>query len=183
MNLREEQVSSELMFKGRIISLKNDKIKLPDGREAEREYVCHPGGVCVVPITDEKEIMLVRQFRYPYGEEVLEIPAGKRDSKGEDSLACGKRELYEELGVRAENFRFLGEFYPTPGYVDEVIFMYAAWGLSFGEACPDEDEFLEREKIHIDRLVDMIMNGEIKDGKTQTALLKVKNLIDSGEIK
>lgn len=182
MNLKEETVKSELIFKGRIITLKNDDIKLPDGRDAQREYVCHPGGVTVVPITDEKEILLVRQFRYPYREEVLEIPAGKRDSADEEPLACGMRELYEELGVTAENFRFLGKFYPTPGYVDEVIYMYAAWGLTFGENNPDDDEFLEKEKIHIDRLIEMIMEGEIKDGKTQAAVLKVKNLIDNGEI-
>lgn len=182
MNLKEETVKSNLIFKGKIISLKNDDIKLPDGRPAQREYVCHPGGVTVLPITDKGEVLLVRQFRYPYGEEVLEIPAGKRDSADEEPLACGRRELYEELGVTAQYFRFLGEFYPTPGYVDEVIYMYVAWGLTFGENHPDDDEFLEKEKIHIDRLCEMIMQGEIKDGKTQAAALKVKNLIDKGEI-
>lgn len=183
MNLKEETVKSNLIFKGRIITLKNDEIKLPDGRPAMREYVCHPGGVAVVPITKEGEVLLVRQFRYPYGREVLEIPAGKRDSACEDPLEGGKRELYEELGVTAQNFRFLGEFYPTPGYVDEVIYLYAAWGLTFGEASPDDDEFLEREKFHIDRLCEMILSGEIVDGKTQAAVLKVKFLMDSGEIK
>lgn len=183
MNLKEERLSSTLIYDGRIIKLRNDKIKLPDGNTAYREYVRHPGGICVLPLTDKGEVMLVRQYRYPYGEEVLEIPAGKRDSADEDTLEGGKRELKEELGVEAENFLFLGRFYPTPGYTDEVIYMYVAWGLKYGKANPDEDEFLEGEKIPLDRLIELIMSGEIPDGKTQAAALKVKYLIDEGKIK
>ena len=182
MNLKEEKVSSTLHYDGRIIKVYNDEILLPDGKGAYREYIKHPGGVCVVPITDKKEILMVRQYRYPYGEEVVEIPAGKRDSFTEDPLEGGKRELKEELGVTAENFLFLGEFYPTPGYTDEVIYMYAAWGLDFGETNPDEDEFLEGEKYPLDTLCEMIMAGEIPDGKTQTAVLKVRYLIEKGVI-
>lgn len=182
MNLKEEKVSSELIYDGLIIKLYNDEILLPDGKGAFREFVRHPGGICIVPITKEREILLVRQYRYAYGQEVVEIPAGKRDSFSEDPLEGGKRELKEELGVTAEHFRFLGEFYPTPGYTDEVIYMYAAWGLDFGETDPDEDEFIEGEKYPLDTLVDMIMSGKIKDGKTQAAVLKVKYLIDKGEI-
>lgn len=182
MNLKEEKVSSTLHYDGRIIKVYNDEIILPDGNGAYREYIKHPGGICVVPITDKKEILMVRQYRYPYGEEVVEIPAGKRDSFTEDPLEGGKRELKEELGVTAENFLFLGKFYPTPGYTDEVIYMYAAWGLDFGETNPDEDEFLEGEKYPLDLLLEKIMAGEIPDGKTQTAVLKVKYLIDKGII-
>lgn len=182
MNLKEEKVSSKLIYDGRIIKLFNDDILLPDGKGAFREYVKHPGGICVVPITEMGEIMLVRQYRYPYGNEVVEIPAGKRDSFTEDPLEGGKRELREELGVTAKHFKFLGTFYPTPGYTDEILYMYAAWGLSYGDANPDEDEFVETEKYPLNTLVDMIMNGEIKDGKTQAAVLKVKYLIDKGEI-
>lgn len=182
MNLKEEKVSSTLHYDGRIIKVYNDEILLPDGKGACREYIKHPGGICVVPITDKKEILMVRQYRYPYGEEVVEIPAGKRDSFTEDPLEGGKRELKEELGVTARNFLFLGKFYPTPGYTDEVIYMYAAWGLDFGETSPDEDEFLEEEKYPLDTLCEMIMAGEIPDGKTQTAVLKVKYLIENGVI-
>ncbi len=182
MNLKEEKVSSTLHYDGRIIKVYNDEIILPDGNGAYREYIKHPGGICVVPITDKKEILMVRQYRYPYGEEVVEIPAGKRDSFTEDPLEGGKRELKEELGVTAENFLFLGKFYPTPGYTDEVIYMYAAWGLDFGETNPDEDEFLEGKKYPLDLLLEKIMAGEIPDGKTQTAVLKVKYLIDKGII-
>lgn len=180
MNLKEEQVCSDLLYDGKIIKLYYDEIRLPDGRSAFREYVKHPGGVCVVPVTENGEIMLVRQFRYPYGEETAEIPAGKRDSATEDPLEGGKRELKEELGISAEEFVFLGEFYPTPGYTDEVIYMYAARGLSFGETCPDEDEFVAAEKYPLDALCEMIMEGKIKDGKTQAAVLKVKYLMEKG---
>ncbi len=182
MNLREEKVKSELLYDGRIIKLYNDEILLPDGKGAFREFVRHPGGICIVPITKDKEVLLVRQYRYAYTQEVVEIPAGKRDSFTEDPLEGGKRELKEELGVTAEHYHFLGTFYPTPGYTDEVIYMYAAWGLSYGETDPDEDEFVEAEKYPLNTLVDMIMSGKIKDGKTQTAVLKVKYLIDKGEI-
>ncbi len=177
MELKEKQLKSEQIYKGAIINLFLDDISLPDGNTAKREYVRHPGGICVVPVTDEGEIMLVRQYRYPYGEEVIEIPAGKRDSADEDPLEGGKRELKEELGITAEKFISLGTFYPTPGYTDEVIYMYAAFGLTFGETDPDEDEFVLPEKIKLEKLVDMIMAGEIPDGKTQAAVLKVAHLL------
>ncbi len=180
MNLDEKKVKSNLLYDGRIIKLYNDQILLPNEKTAFREYVKHPGGVCVVPITEENEILLVRQYRYPYSKQVVEIPAGKRDSAFEDTLEGGKRELKEELGVEAKNFVFLGEFYPTPGYTDEVIYMYAATGLSFSESSPDEDEFVKAEKYPLDTLVQMIMSGQIKDGKTQAAVLKVKYLKDKG---
>ena len=177
MNLKEKQLKSEQIYKGAIINLFLDDIELPDGKPAKREYVRHPGGICVVPVTDEGEIMLVRQYRYPYGKEVLEIPAGKRDSFDEEPLEGGKRELKEERGITAEKFIDLGTFYPTPGYTDEVIYMYAAFGLTFGETDPDEDEFVLPEKIKLEKLVNMIMAGEIPDGKTQAAVLKVAHLL------
>lgn len=182
MNLKEEKFHSELLYDGRIIKLYNDEIRLPDGNPAFREYVKHPGGICVVPVSDKGEVFLVRQYRYPYGEETVEIPAGKRDSADEDPLEGGKRELKEELGIEAERFVFLGTFYPTPGYTDEVIYMYAAFGLTFGETDPDEDEFVTCEKYHIDTLTDMIIKGEIKDGKTQAAVLKLKYMLDKNLI-
>lgn len=183
MKLFEKTIKSETVYKGRIINLLNDQIELPNGKTAFREYVKHPGGICVVPIGSDNEIYLVRQYRYPYSEEILEIPAGKRDSANEDPLEGGKRELKEELGLSAENYLFLGEFYPTPGYTDEVIYMYAAWGLTEGENCPDEDEFVEKVKIPLELLAEKILNGEIKDGKTQAAVLKVKALIEQKKIK
>ncbi len=182
MNLEEKTISSEVLYKGQVFTLKKDKTVLPDGKNATRDIIMHNGGVCVVPITDDMQILTVRQFRCPYGEIIEEIPAGKRESKDEDPLICGKRELLEETGATAEHYYFLGELYPTPGYCDEIIYMFAAWGLTFGEMKPDEDEFLAVEKTPLDILIEKVLKGEIKDSKTQTALLKTKLLIDKGEI-
>ena len=182
MNLEEKTIEKNTLFSGRIINLRKDTALLPNGATATREVVEHPGGVCVAALTDRNEVLMVRQFRYPYSEVILEIPAGKRDSADEKPLDCGIRELKEETGATAEKFVFLGELYPTPGYCGEIIWLYAATGLSFGECDPDEDEFLSVEKIPLDTLIDMIMKGEIKDAKTQTAILKLKLLKDSGKI-
>ena len=182
MNLTEKTKSQEYMFKGRIINLRRDVAILPDGSEANREVVEHNGGVCVLPLTENNEIIFVKQFRYPYMEELLEIPAGKRDSKDEDPLSCGKRELREETGAESNNFVFLGELYPSPGYVNEVIYMYYADGLTYGECDPDDDEFLDLVKIPFERAVEMVVNGEIKDAKTQAAVLKVAYLKANNKI-
>lgn len=182
MNLNEKQLESEYIYKGRIINLRRDTALLPDGNTAVREVVEHNGGVCVAALTENNEIIFVRQFRYPYFEAVLEIPAGKRDSASEDPLECGKRELREETGAEAENFIFLGQLYPSPGYCGEIIWMYAATGLTFGETHLDNDEFLNSEKIPLDDAVEMILKGEIKDAKTQAAVLKLKFLADSGKL-
>ena len=176
MNLEERQLSFDYKFKGRIINLRVDEALLPNGATATREVVEHNGGICVVPITENGEVLMVEQYRYPYGEVILEIPAGKRDGN-EEPLEGGKRELREETGAVAENYTFLGELYPTPGYCGEVIYMYLATGLSFGETDPDEDEFLNVKKIPLEKAVDMIMKGEIKDAKTQTAILKVERML------
>ena len=172
MNLFEKTRSQEYRYRGRIINLRLDEAELPNGNVAAREVVEHPGGVCVAALTDEKELLFVRQFRYPYGEVVLELPAGKRDKNGEDPLACGKRELLEETGATAADYTFLGTLYPTPGYCDEVIYLYLAKGLTFGEARPDEDEFLQVERIPLATAVQMVLNNEIPDAKTQVAILK-----------
>jgi len=182
MNLEEKQLSAEYMYEGRIIKLRRDTALLPNGNTATREVVEHNGGVCVAALTDNNELLMVKQYRYPYSEVILEIPAGKRDSKEEDPLECGKRELKEETGAIAQKFIFLGELYPTPGYCEEIIWLYAATGLTFGETNPDEDEFLDVERIPLDTVIDMIMKGEIKDAKTQTTVLKLKYLKDKGEI-
>ena len=182
MNLKETTKSQEYMFKGRIINLRRDVAILPDGSEANREVVEHNGGVCVLPLTENNEIIFVKQFRYPYMEELLDIPAGKRDSKDEDPLSCGKRELREETGAESDNFVFLGELYPSPGYVNEVIYMYYADNLTYGECDPDDDEFLDLVKIPFDKAVEMVVSGEIKDAKTQAAVLKVAYLKANNKI-
>ncbi len=181
MNLEEKTISQSYVFHGKVINMRVDEALLPNGKTAEREVVEHNGGVCVVALTENNEIFLVKQFRYPYGEVIYEIPAGKRDGN-EEPLACGIRELKEETGMTAERFIPLGELYPSPGYCGEIIWMYAAVGLSAGESEPDEDEFLEAEKIPLQKAIEMIMSGEIKDAKTQAAVLKLAELIRQGKI-
>lgn len=180
MNFEEKQLSAEYKFEGRIIKLRVDNALLPDGKTATREVVEHGGGVCVAPLTDDGCVLAVRQYRYPYSETIVEIPAGKRDGN-EDPFVCGVRELREETGATAAEYRFLGELYPSPGYCGEIIWMYAAKGLTFGEQQTDEDEFLSVEKIPLDKFVDMVLSGEVKDAKTQAAILKLKMLVDRGE--
>ena len=177
MKLYEETLSQDYRYRGRIINTRVDEARLENGAIALREVVEHPGGVCVAALTDERELLFVRQFRYPYGEVVLELPAGKRDKTNEDPLACGKRELLEETGATAERYRSLGKVYPTPGFCNEVIHLFLAEGLSFGEACPDEDEFVQVERIPLDVAVQMVMNNEIPDAKTQIAVLKTAMLV------
>lgn len=177
MNLYEKTVSQDIRFSGRIINLRVDDALLPNGKQTTREVVEHPGGVCVAALTAERELLFVRQFRYPYGEVLLELPAGKLDRGGEDPLEAGKRELREETGAVAETYRSLGKLYPSPGYCDEIIHLYLAQNVSFGESDPDEDEFLECERIPLDRAVEMVLQNEITDAKTQVAVLKVAALV------
>ena len=175
MNTEEKQKDSKYIYKGAIINLRLDTALLPNGNTAKREVIEHPGGVCVLPIDQNGDLLLVRQFRYPYMKETLEVPAGKRDKDGDsDPLACGKRELKEETGATAENYYPLGTLYPSPGYTDEIIYMYAATDLSFGDAQPDEDEFINLVRIPFEKAVKMVMRGEIPDSKTQTAILKAQ---------
>lgn len=180
MNLRETPVEQEVKYEGRIIRLRVDKAQLPNGRIATREVVEHNGGVCIAALTEQRELMFVRQFRYPYQEVVLELPAGKID-KGEEPLACGKRELTEETGASAQQYRSLGRLYPSPGYCGEVIHLFLATGLSFGRMNPDEDEFLEVERIPLEKAVQMVLDNEVPDAKTQVAVLKTWALLQKGE--
>ncbi|MBR5540336.1 MAG: NUDIX hydrolase [Clostridia bacterium] len=176
MNLNEKTVSQDIRFHGHIINLRVDDALLPNGNHATREVVEHPGGVCVAALTDQNELLFVRQFRYPYGEVLLELPAGKLDHGGENPLEAGKRELREETGATAAEYHSLGTLYPSPGYCDEIIHLYLAKGLTFGDSEPDEDEFLECERIPLDRALDMVLKNEITDAKTQVAILKVDHL-------
>ncbi|MBO1679083.1 NUDIX domain-containing protein [Bittarella massiliensis (ex Durand et al. 2017)] len=174
MKLNETTVTQNTVFSGRIITVCDDEVELENGKRTRREVVYHHGGVCVVPF-DGENTYLVRQFRYPYKEVVRESPAGKLEP-GEDPLACGKRELEEELGAVAGRYTDLGCFYPSPGYTSEVIHLYLAEELSFTRQNLDEDEFLEIEKLPLRRAVQQVLTGELVDGKTQAALLKAAAL-------
>lgn len=181
MDLTEKQISFDYKFKGKIVNLRVDDALLPNGTTAKREIVEHNGGVCVAPLDNEDNLYFVKQFRYPYMEIVTELPAGKLE-KGEDPFEAGKRELKEETGAVAKKYVDLGKLYPTPGYCGEIIHMYLATDLIFGEQNPDEDEFLEVYKIPLEKAVEMVMNGELRDSKTQTMVLKIHVMKQEGKI-
>ena len=180
--LKEKQVSSEMIFDGRIFRVFRDSVELPDGNPAGREYIRHSGGVCVVPLIDGREVVCVRQYRYPTGRVTLEVPAGKLNPGEFDIVAAAKRELKEETGATCDELIPLGDLFVSPALSDEVIHMFLAPKLVFGEQHLDDDEFLYAERIPLDTLVDMIMRGEILDAKTQAAILKTKILLDEGKI-
>jgi ADP-ribose pyrophosphatase len=171
----EQTEKSEGKFSGKIITVRHDTVSLVDGKQTMREVVDHPGGVAIVGLTDDNEVLLVRQFRYPYRETIYEIPAGKLE-RGEDPLEAGIREFSEECGATAEVFEPLGEMYPTPGYCGEIIHIYYAEGISFGEQHLDDDEFLDVTKMPFNVCISKIMSGEIKDAKTIVGILKLKEL-------
>lgn len=180
MELFEKKIDSKKIFDGKIVKLFVDTVELPNGQLATREIVRHPGAVCVLPLTDDGEVIMVRQFRYPFNEVMLEIPAGKLEI-GEDPYEAVLRELEEESGVVAKKVEHIGELYTTVAIFDEKIQIYLARELTYTNSHPDEDEFLEVTKIPLDTLVKMVMDGEIKDAKTQIAILKADKYLKEGQ--
>lgn len=176
--LTEVQVSSEEIFHGKIVHLFRDQVRLPNGKLTTREVMRHPGAAAVVPLTGEGNVILVRQYRYPFAQVMLEIPAGKLDP-GEDPLVCARRELTEETGYEAEEFVSLGVFYPSVAVIDEQIHLYLARGLTFRATNPDADEFLNVEQRPLSAMVEEVMRGGVPDGKTQAAILKAWYLLQS----
>lgn len=170
--LFEKQLTSKNVYNGKILDLYVDEVLLPNGNTSVREYIKHVGAACVVPVDEEGNVVVEKQFRYPFQAVLTEIPAGKLDSKQEPHLEAALRELKEETGYEAEEMIYLGEYYPTCAYSDETIHMYLAKGLHRGEQKLDDDEFVDVIKVPLKTLIAQIMAGEIKDGKTQTALLK-----------
>lgn len=181
MKLFEKTLSSETKFEGRIITVKLDDVELENGDNAKREVVCHNGGVCAAVLTENDEILLVRQFRYPYKEVLLELPAGKLEI-GEDPFEAVKREQLEETGTTGKNYVFLGDLYPTPGYCGENIRIWACRAAEQKEQHLDEDEFLEIERIPLKKAVEMVLNNEIPDSKTQVGILKTAALVQNGNL-
>ncbi len=168
--LIEKKLSGKKIFSGRIIDLSVDKVLLPDGKQAEREYVSHRGGASVLPIDNEQNVYLVRQFRYPYGQILLEIPAGKLE-KGEDAAITAARELEEETGFVGSITPY-GVIYPTPGYTDENLYVFLAKDLKKTHVHLDEDEFVDLVKMPIKTALKKVLSNEIKDAKTCYALLR-----------
>ena len=182
MDMTETPLHSTSLYKGRIVSLRVDEVRLPNGVSARREVVDHPGGICIAPLTEAGDLLFVRQFRYPYGGVLLELPAGKL-TPGEDPLAAGKRELLEKTGAVAERYHSLGLVYPSPGYCGEIIHLFAARVSSRHAPQPDEDEFLDCVAIPLESAAQMVMNGEIYDAKTQIAILELRSLCAEGGFK
>lgn len=176
-DLGERMVSSKEVFSGKLLHVYSDRVVLPNGRETGRELIRHNGAVAVVPLLDNGNVIAERQFRYPFGEVVTEIPAGKLDSKDEDHLEAAKRELREETGYEAEEWIEIGSLRPSVAYTTEVIWLYLAKGLKKGERDLDEDEFLNVFEIPLDEFVDKVMKGEVPDSKTQIAILKAARLL------
>ena len=175
-NLFEKTLTSEQVYKGKIVNIRLDSVELVNGKTSFREVVEHAGGVVILAVDDNNRAYMVRQFRYPIGRAMLEVPAGKIE-KGEDPLEGAIRELREETGLTAEKLVYFGGTYPSPGFCDEQLHIYLALGITHGEACPDEDEFLEVVRVPLAVLVDDVLQGKITDGKTQVAILKVWELL------
>ncbi len=154
------------------MNVRVDDALLPNGRPCKREICEHVGGVGILPIDEERMVTLVRQWRYPYETVTLEIPAGKMDQGPEDAEECGRRELAEETGLRAEQMIPLGEIWPSPGFMDERLWLFCAKGLTQGETHPDDDEFVEIVRVPFDELCEMVGRGEIRDAKTVAAIGK-----------
>lgn len=171
--LIETKISGKDVFCGKIMTVQLDTVRLPNGKEATRELLRHKGAVCILPLTENGEVIVEKQFRYPLNRVLLEIPAGKLDFVGEDPLEAAKRELREETGITAKKMTYMGEYIGSPAMLDERIHMYLAEDFIYGECDYDEDEFMSLDRISLEKLVEMILNGEVADGKTQAAVLRV----------
>lgn len=181
MELKETTISSEQLYHGKVVTLELDTVELPNGSRAKREVVRHPGGVTILALDEEDHVFFVRQFRYPYAKVLLELPAGKLE-RGEEPAACAMRELEEETGFTAERLSALGEIYPTPGCMDEVLHLYLARGLTRRQQNLDADEFLEVESIPLAQAVEYCLDGTLCDAKTVIALLKYDALRRRGRV-
>ena len=170
MDYSEKTIKEESVFKGKVIDVVVQDVKVFNGKIAKREIVRHPGGVAVLAITDTNKILFVEQYRKAVDKHLLELPAGKLE-KGEDPKQCGIRELEEETGYKAEKFTYLGKIVSSPGFCDEYIYLYRAENLFKGTIGGDEDEFIDLKELSIEEVKSKINSGEIIDGKTLAALL------------
>ena len=172
-SLIEVSVAREEIYRGVVLHVVKDTVRLPNGALAPREFCLHPGAVAIIALCEDGSVLMEHQYRYAHGRVFYEIPAGKLDSKEEVPLLAAARELREETGAVAEKYTYLGPIDPSPALVDERIHLYLAEGLSFGERELDADEFLSWERVPLEELVEQVMKGEIADSKTQIAILKV----------
>lgn len=176
MDYTEKAIRRVNTYEGIIVDVSVDMVKLPNEFITLREVVHHPGGVCVAAVDENEMVTMVRQFRYPFSDHLLELPAGKLE-KGEEPLPAAMRELSEETGIEAEQWIDLGYIYTSPGFSTERLYIYLALGLKQGEAHPDPNEFLDVEKLPLSRLLEMADEGLIHDAKTVTGLLKAERYL------
>jgi len=170
-DLIEKKLKSEKIFDGTLLHVRRDTVLLPDGKQATREWIVHPGASAVLPILPDGKIILVRQYRYPVGCVTLEIPAGKLDAPDEDPLDCAKRELAEETGYHAEHIEKMTTIATTVGFSNEKIHIYSAEGLTPGKQSLDPDEFIHVVRVPLDEAVEMAKDGRIIDAKSIVAIL------------
>ena len=177
MKLEEETLKANYIYNGKVINVRCDDVLLPNGNTSKREIVEHRGGVGIIPF-DGEYIYLIEQYRYAFKKELIEIPAGKREYD-EKPIETAKRELYEEIGATAKDFIYLGEYLPTVGYCEEIIYLYLAKNLKISNRLHlDPDEFLNVKKYTYKEALEMVKNNEIKDAKTVIAILKCGDYID-----
>ena len=172
----EHTVDSKTLYRGRLLHVLEDEVRMPDGRPGRREYIRHPGAVAMIPLLDGETVVLVRQYRYPLRRHFYEIPAGKIDA-GEDALQAGKRELREECGYEAASWEPLTTFDPCIGYSDERIALYVARGLTRVERAPEDGEFLEEVTLRLPLALEWVRTGRITDAKTIVGLLWAEKLL------
>lgn len=175
--LAEKQLTTEEIFNGVILHVVRDQVGLSNGNTTVREVIRHIGAVCVIPVTENNEVVVERQYRYPLDRVILEIPAGKLDAPDENRLSAIQRELREETGYTADDWTVIGDFHPAPAYSDEYITMYLARGLHKGARDLDADEFLDVYTIPLKDLVKDVMDGKISDAKTQVCILKAARIL------
>ncbi|MEN8907167.1 MAG: NUDIX hydrolase [Clostridiales bacterium] len=177
MEYKEKTLKVKNQYKGSFFEVETIDVKLPDGNESKRDIIRHPGAAVIIAIDNENKIYMVRQFRKAIEKDLLELPAGKLDFKGEKPIDCAKRELKEETGLTASEFKHLTTIYSAPGIMDEKLHIFLARGLEQGEAEPDEEEFLDVEKYNLKELEKMIFEGELVDSKTIVGIMFIEKIL------
>ena len=177
INLKEKKITSKSVFKGRFLDVRSDKVMLPNGKYSTREWIKHPGAVCIIPILPNDKIALIKQYRYPIQKIMIELPAGKLDSN-ERSEICAARELEEEIGYKANKLTFITNIHPAIGFADEIMGLYLAEDLQKTICNTDPDEFLELMPTELQHAIEMVWDGSITDVKTIIGILWAERLIN-----